>query len=76
MDIEKVKVKMRIVTVVETVDLGYLGGSTSVEEHMSHALSEVSHWQFMVKKGGTDPVQVPVSITVTGIEVVPKTKEN
>lgn len=68
----KVNVALKIETMVQISDTGYLGEGATVQEHIDHANEQLRAWRWFVQKGGTEPVPVQVRPTLIGVTILPQ----
>jgi ribosomal protein S5 len=68
----KVTVQLEITAVIDNSDTGYLGLGESVQKHISKATSDAQSWQFLIKRGATEPEPVKVRVKVLSVSIIPE----
>jgi ribosomal protein S5 len=68
----KVTVQLEITAVIDNSDTGYLGLGESVQKHISKAKDDARSWQFLVKRGATEPEPIQVKLKVLSVAIIPE----
>jgi hypothetical protein len=67
----KVTVQLEITAVIDNTDTGYLGLGESVQKHIHKATTDAQAWQFMVKRGATEPEPIKARVKVLSVAIIP-----
>lgn len=68
----KVTVQLEITTVIDNTDTGYLGLGESVQKHIQKARDDARAWQFLVKRGATEPEPIQAKVKVLSVAIIPE----